>query len=235
VHKREVYLTFDLDWAKDEQIYFLVDHLIKNEIKATFFLTHYSKAVQKILDQNELFEIGIHPNFLESSTQGRNFEEVIEFFSSWLSRPIGVRTHGLYTSSTYFIKIMKKCPSLQYDVSTYLPYADNIKPYQFEYAGRSIFKIPFNWEDDLEFEVSSPIWSIEGLVKKIDGSIILNLHPFHIFYNNAMISHYEEVKMNKVNINLVERRNNSFGSFSMLNSLIKYKKNIKLGTLSEFI
>ncbi|MCX7353121.1 MAG: hypothetical protein NTW22_07670, partial [Proteobacteria bacterium] len=110
---------FDLDWAKDEQIYFLVDHLIKNEIKATFFLTYYSKAVQKILDQNELFEIGIHPNFLESSTQGRNFEEVIEFFSSWLSRPIGVRTHGLYTSSTYFIKIMKKCPSLQYDVSTY--------------------------------------------------------------------------------------------------------------------
>ncbi len=231
--KRNVYPTFDLDWANEQQINFLIDILGENEIKATFFLTHYSEAVQKIMDRKQLFEVGIHPNFLENSTHGKNFDEVMDYFKSWISSPIGVRAHGLYNTSRYFIEIMKKYPSIQYDVSTYLPYADNIKPYRFEYEGKSMYKIPFNWEDDLEFAVEKPVWHINRLLEKISGLIILNFHPVHIFYNN--ITNADALEVKTKDIDLEKRHVNSSGSLAMLKSLIACKENLNIGVLSEFL
>ncbi len=231
--KRNVYPTFDLDWANEQQINFLIDMLIENKIKATFFVTHYSEAVQKIIDKKELFEVGIHPNFLENSTHGKNFEVVINYFKDWIPSPIGVRTHGLYNTSNYFIEIMKKCSSIQYDASTYLPYADNVRPYRFEYEGRSIYKIIFNWEDDLEFAVKKPIWHMNSLLEKISGPIILNFHPVHIFYNNAAKADVLEAKT--MDIDLTKRRANFSGALVMLNSLIACKENLNVGVLSECI
>lgn len=231
--KRNVYLTFDIDWANEQQINFLIDMLIENKIKATFFLTHHSDAVQRIIDRKELFEVGIHPNFLENSTHGKNFDEVINYFKNWIPDPIGVRSHGLYNTSLYFIKIMEKYPSIQYDVSTYLPYADNIKPCRFEYEEKSIYKLAFNWEDDLEFAVKRPVWHMNNLLEEISGPVILNFHPVHIFYNNAAKADVLDAKV--ADIDLIKRRNNTLGSLAMLNSLIACKENLNIGVLSEFL
>ena len=61
-------LTFDTDWAPDYTIDYVSEKLEKAKIKSTWFITHDSPAIQRLVN-NPLFEVGIHPNFLSNSTQ----------------------------------------------------------------------------------------------------------------------------------------------------------------------
>lgn len=232
--KKDIFLTIDIDWAPDEQIDFFVDIFLEHQIKATIFITHYSKAIQRILDASHLFEIGIHPNFQQNSTQGNNFKEVMNNLLSIAPTAIGIRTHGLHTSSKYFFDVMHDYHNFKYDASTYLPYCNSLRPYLFEYNGKSIYKIPFNWEDDLEFCVKRPLWSIDKLDQKIHGLIIQNFHPVHIYYNNATVIDYQKIKNGKV-IDINNQRQNITGSYAMLQSIIKNQDSLFTGVLSEFI
>ena len=53
--KKKIFLTIDLEWASDEAINFLIDLLLEYDVKATFFLTHDSKAVRRILKYKQYF------------------------------------------------------------------------------------------------------------------------------------------------------------------------------------
>ena len=56
------YLTFDIDWAPDFAVEHCVDICKDNNTSAIFFATHESKIIESLKNDN-LFEIGIHPNF----------------------------------------------------------------------------------------------------------------------------------------------------------------------------
>ena len=54
-------ITFDVDWAPDCAIDFVVDALCKFNVKSTWFITHMSPAIERLMTMPTLFEIGIHP------------------------------------------------------------------------------------------------------------------------------------------------------------------------------
>ncbi|MCX6671896.1 MAG: hypothetical protein NTX92_08260, partial [Euryarchaeota archaeon] len=56
-------ICIDTDWASDSIIKDIADYLIMNKIKSTWFITHDSPAIRKLLAKPDIFEVGIHPNF----------------------------------------------------------------------------------------------------------------------------------------------------------------------------
>jgi len=58
----KIFLTFDLDWCSDEVLCYTLEIIEKYDIKATFFITHYTPLLEKIR-KNSNIELGIHPNF----------------------------------------------------------------------------------------------------------------------------------------------------------------------------
>ena len=55
----------------------IVEILIKNKIKSTWFITHNSSVFEKMKKLPELFELGIHPNFYPKSDHGDNEENIL--------------------------------------------------------------------------------------------------------------------------------------------------------------
>src|ERR1017187_7044133 len=94
-----VALTLDIDWAPDFVIDFAADLLIRRRVKATWFVTHSSPAVDRLRDHPELFELGIHPNFLPGSSQGKTVAEVLSFCRACVPEARSMRTHALVQSS----------------------------------------------------------------------------------------------------------------------------------------
>lgn len=72
-----VVLTFDIDWAPDFMIDFVAEGLTQRRVRATWFVTHASPAVEWLREHPDLFELGIHPNFAPGSTQGDSPEAVL--------------------------------------------------------------------------------------------------------------------------------------------------------------
>lgn len=147
-------LTFDVDWAPDWCIQQITEILIENKIKTTWFVTHDSPAIEELRDHSNLFELGIHPNFQDGSTQGNNPREIMEYLLNIAPNARSVRTHGLLQSSN-LIKMMTEEFDIEYDVSLFLPYTSDIRPHILHTSKKSsIVRIPFFWEDD--FEMLSP-------------------------------------------------------------------------------
>ena len=60
--ENKIFLTFDLDWCSDEVLEYTLNLLEQFNVKAIFFITHYTKLLDR-MKKNESFELGIHPNF----------------------------------------------------------------------------------------------------------------------------------------------------------------------------
>ena len=77
----KIFLTFDIDWCSDEVLSFTLDIIEKNNIKATFFVTHETLLLERMRD-NPKIELGIHPNFnflLNGDfRQGSSSKEVVQ-------------------------------------------------------------------------------------------------------------------------------------------------------------
>ena len=52
--KSSLFITFDLDWASDEVLKFTLELVEKYNIKATFFVTHNTKVLEKAKKNYEI-------------------------------------------------------------------------------------------------------------------------------------------------------------------------------------
>ena len=152
-------MTFDLDWAPDFVINYVSRILIDNRIRATFFVTHSSQAVDFLARHSDLFELGIHPNFLPNSTQGNIEENILKHCLELVPDAKSMRTHSLVQSTPLLGRIMTQT-YIVCDVSLYLPHAPLVSPVEYWWQNRMLLRIPFIWEDDLEMERRDPCWSL---------------------------------------------------------------------------
>ncbi|HEY8645027.1 MAG TPA: hypothetical protein VIL77_04030 [Gaiellaceae bacterium] len=67
----DCFLTLDVDWCPDSAIDDVAELLIERDVPATWLVTHTSPAIDRLRLRADLFELGIHPNFLPGSTHGR--------------------------------------------------------------------------------------------------------------------------------------------------------------------
>ena len=185
--KHQILITLDIDWAPDFMINFVKDILIENNVKATWFITHNSNYVKE-LEKNELFELGIHPNFSGDSTQGNNIEEILSNLKKIVPTAKSVRTHGLYQSTRILEQFHKY--RLENDVSLFIP-DSNITPHYLKFA--KLYRFPYFWEDDINM-IEDKIWSLPESLFQEDGLKIFNFHPLHIYFNFHNIEQYENFK-----------------------------------------
>jgi hypothetical protein len=222
----DILITLDIDWAPDYIIDWVAEKLICSSVRATWFVTHLSPAVERLRAYPEYFELGIHPNFLPGSSHGSKVSEVLNHCMSIVPEAISMRTHSLLQSSPLLAQIIMETP-IKTDVSLYLPHAPNLNPVYFYWKGQTLRRLPFFWEDDLEMERPYPLWRIESLVK-VKGLKIFAFHPIHIYINSSTIFSYTELKKNIPNLmdapkSLIDKSiNKGEGTITMFHELIEY-------------
>ena len=88
-------ITLDIDWAPDHVIDRIAAQLIDARVRATWFVTHQSPAIDRLRARPDLFELGIHPNFLNQSTHGETPAEVLAHCMALVPDARSMRTHSL--------------------------------------------------------------------------------------------------------------------------------------------
>ena len=191
LHRADVYVTLDIDWAPDFVIDSVADELMSRQVPATWFVTHDSPAVDR-LRQCDLFELGIHPNFLSGSTHGSGVDEVLDHCMQLVPDATSMRSHGLYQSTAMLARVVEQTP-ISIDVSLFLHNATNLAPIEFWWKGKSLTRVPYSWEDDVEMQIPNARWRCPELNINC-GLQIFDFHPIHIYLNSSGIRNYERVK-----------------------------------------
>ncbi len=186
-------ITLDVDWAPDFVIDYAAQCLIQKKVKSTWFVTHRSPAVERLRNNPELFELGIHPNFLEGSSHGKTPEEVIRHCTSLVPEATSMRMHSLVQSTPLLGQILSQT-DITTDVSLFLPRAPYIRPIEYHWKGRVLLRVPYYWEDDFEMERANPCWELNSLIDDTEGMKVFNFHPIHIYLNSKDMSCYRRLK-----------------------------------------
>jgi len=185
-------LTFDIDWAPDFVINYIADTLEKKSVRSTWFITHHSKAIERLKQKKELYEVGIHPNFSERSTHGNSIEEVINTMINIVPDAAVSRNHSTMQSGQILSDLVR-LTSIRIDSSIFLPEMPNIIPVIHLTPNGKLIRVPFFWADDYELLKDSSDWSF-NTYKLIPGLKLFLFHPIHIYLNSRSLKEYSEFK-----------------------------------------
>ena len=186
-------LTLDIDWAPDHVIDEVAGRLVGAGVRATWFVTHASPAVDRLRDHPELFELGIHPNFLPGSSHGASVDDVLRSCMTLVPDARAMRTHSLVQSTPILTRVVEVTP-IDVDVSLHLPGHPGLVPVEQAPPAPPMRPIPFWWEDDYEMYRPVPDWSLDRRLDATDGLRVLNFHPIHVVLNSASLDGYAALK-----------------------------------------
>lgn len=187
-------VTIDVDWSPDFWIDQAAEMLSSRGIKSTWFLTHDSPAIRRLMD-NPLVECGIHPNFFQPSSHGATEDEVVDFMRRLVPDARSVRAHALMQSSRLFAKYMGQDGYFT-ECSSYAPNAAPLMPYHIVFSKnlRPLVRIPYFWEDDVECQAAETGWDPGAPAFHPPGLKIFNFHPVYIGLNCHDFSEYIHLK-----------------------------------------
>lgn len=197
-------VTLDVDWAPDFAIDAAADALIRAGVPATWFVTHESPAVERLRSRSDIFELGIHPNFLPGSSHGASVAAIIEHLLEIVPDATSMRTHNLFQSSPLFDQIAAIC-DIVVDVSLFLPSASNLAPVRYRTRHAELVRLPYFWEDDVAMYQQEACWSPGPLLARPPSLKIFDFHPIHIALNSADMEPYERLKQESPDIAAADR------------------------------
>ena len=186
-------LTLDIDWAPDFVIDSVAEILIRAGVRATWFVTHDSPGVNRLRHHADLFELGLHPNFMVGSSHGATADQVLQHCAALVPDATCMRTHGLVQSTNLLAQTVRVLSGLQTDLSIFLPRARNAEAHELPIGGRQILRLPYIWEDDVEMTRADPWWSFECFTS-VSGLAIFDFHPIHVYMNAQTFGPYEQLK-----------------------------------------
>ena len=189
----DVAITLDIDWAPDFAIDSTAALLAEAGVKATWFVTHASPAVDRLRTRPDLFELGIHPNFLPGTTHGGSPEAILAHCLEIVPDATSIRTHGLAWSSLLLERVLDR-PQLSVDVSIFMPLAPALQPVEFWWRKTMLLRAPYYWEDSCEMSKPSASWTLDVLRGNGAGLKIFNFHPIHVHLNSNDFERYRAVK-----------------------------------------
>jgi hypothetical protein len=179
-------ITFDVDWAPEAVIQDTLDILRRRNIKAVFFATHDSAAIHAAASDGH--EIGIHPNLQPLLRgEGGDFRKIVGDLRSIYPQAIGIRTHGLVSSSNLLLEFAGM--GLQYDSNIFLP-GQEVLPFRMQ---NGFLRIPFHFEDDVHFSFGRSFdFSADDF--SANSFVVFNFHPVHVFLNTEKEETYNKAK-----------------------------------------
>lgn len=201
---RRYALTLDTDWAPDSAIDYTAQLLIDAQVKATWFVTHMSPAIERLRRHPELFELGIHPNFLPGSSHGGSPQAVLAHCMQLVPEARSMRTHALVQSTPLLDMVLSHTP-IRCDVTLFLPYARTLELIDYQWKGQRLLRIPYFWEDDVEMLRNVPRWDAARLMTHCHELSVLAFHPIHVMLNSADMSGYETLKQRVGNLREADR------------------------------
>ena len=217
-------ITLDVDWAPDCAIEEAASSLIRHGVKATWFITHDSPALGLLRQHPQLFELGIHPNFLAGSSHGNEIPEVLDHVMSIVPEARSLRTHDLYQSSRMFRTVLQRTP-IQIDMSLFLQGQTGSEPFVFSLAEGNLTRIPYFWEDDIEAARSQPNWNAASYLGP--GLRVFDFHPIHVALNSSDMNAYERLKAEVPQLSrcspeqLARHRHSGAGGGELFHSLVQ--------------
>lgn len=222
-------LTLDMDWAPDAAIDHCVNLLLQYEVKATFFLTHDSPAVDRIRGHLTLFELGIHPNFLAGSSHGNSPGAVLRHCMRLAPGARAMRTHALVQSTPLLRQTVLETP-IRIDSSLLLSHARLTMPFALQLDGNTMVRVPFHWEDDVEMIRKWPSWKLPDALNCM-GVRVFNFHPMHVCLNSSSMSPYNSLKASAKSLRSLTaaeirgRIRAGAGAGSLFESLVRHTAN----------
>jgi hypothetical protein len=190
---RRYAITLDTDWAPDAALDFTADLLAAHQVKATWFVTHKSPAIERLRGRPALFELGIHPNFLPGSSHGATPEAVLDHCMGLVPEARSVRTHAL-VQSTPLLDLLLRCTPIRCDVTMFLPRAHKLELIDYQWKGERLLRVPYFWEDDVEMLRREPSWDARPLLEHCADLTVFAFHPIHVMLNSADMAPYEALK-----------------------------------------
>lgn len=186
-------ITLDVDWTPDFIIEQVARDLTARKVKTTWFITHASPSLSLLRRNPELFELGIHPNFMPDSTHGTSSDKVLSHCMTLVPEATSMRTHAGMQSIPLINKIMASTP-IVLDSSLYLPHMEGIQPVSYWSQGKELLRAPIFWEDDLEMERPDGCWTLEALTCFKNGLKVFAFHPIHTHMNTRKMTQYRELQ-----------------------------------------
>lgn len=183
-------LLLDVDWAPDEAIEYVAGLLDDAAVKATWFVTHRSPAVDR-LASHEGFELGLHPNFLPGSDHGATSAAVFRHCLGLVPGARSMRTHGLVQSTSLLTEAVTQ--GLRVDCSILLPGASCLCPVLQPTTAGSLVRVPTCFEDDVAMLDPRRDWSAASLLEPA-GTRALAFHPIHVWRNHQRPDDYLALK-----------------------------------------
>ncbi len=181
-------LTSDVDWASEAAIEYSHGLIKGLGIKPTVFNTHQSNAIESFEKCDEI-EVGLHPNFLNGSSQGDTFPEILDFLTELHPSATCFRSHRFFDVTD--INMQLKDRGFKYD-SNVFTFLNKIPPYR-HFSG--LVRFPCFWEDGtylmhgLDLDISSFREELYA-----PGLTILNIHPMHMVMNSPDLDWSRTVK-----------------------------------------
>lgn len=186
-------ITLDVDWASDGLIRHCAAILVDRGVKATWLVTHASPAVDELRARDDLFELGIHPNFHTGSTQGDTPQAVVEHLLEIVPGARTVRTHDLF-QSTRLLRMMLGEYGIENDLSLLLPDVAGIAPHDFHLPEGVLRRFPTFWEDDAEMLRPQPSFSLADPKYRVEGLKVFTFHPILVALNARSLAPYLQLK-----------------------------------------
>lgn len=210
------FLTFDVDWAHDDVLNHTIDLVEKEDVYATWFITHKTEVLQR-LKENPKFELGIHPNFnfLLTGKEGvyNNSEIILDKILEIVPDAKSVRSHSM-TQNSNLLDLFKR-KGLSHDSNHFIPCEADIllKPWVL---WNGLIKCPYFWEDDVS--CISKDHSIDNSFNS-KGIKIYDFHPIHVFLNTEDLKRYESTRA--IHNDPAQLKNFSYNGVGTKNNLMK--------------
>lgn len=187
-----ILLSFDQDWAPAFMMDPIIDDLIRLNLKSTWFVTNDNSSVQRMLDRPDLFEVGIHPNFLPGSTQGEYETDIVYSLLDVVPDAKVVRTHHAYQHHG-LLKGLSGV-GIEVDSSLYLGGCRCIEPFDVWYSDNNkLTRIPYYWCEESELHKPNP-FALSDWITAGYGLKVLAFHPVHVYLNSCTMRCYQMLK-----------------------------------------
>jgi hypothetical protein len=171
---KDVYcFTGDLDWADEISIENMINLFQSKEIPLTFFVTHSSKIVEKYYDNPKMRRfVGLHFNFCKGSTQGNDYEEVVDYCLRLWETAVSYRSHRYFEDSEIAKLVASK--GFKYD-SNSVQFLQECYPIR---QWNGLVRYPVFWEDDVHTYMSLP-FELNTISNQLalDGIKVFDIHP----------------------------------------------------------
>lgn len=164
--------TSDVDWASEEALQIQQDIYDRDDIHATYFVTHKSPLLEKWHQESKV-QLGIHPNFLPGSSHGNTIDEVIATVMKFVPGARCFRSHRCFDMPAVTDALVKK--GLLYDSNLMTNLQQGISPITHE---SGLIRFPCFYEDGIHFKWKRG-WDFSKFEKMFSqpGIKIVSPHP----------------------------------------------------------